>query len=134
MYGTPFGAFFNALNEIDRELSSDSMPALSCRTDIIESGDKYILEVEMPGFEKSDISLDINGELLTISAERKAPASSAETKYIRRERRYGKFKRSFDISDVDSESISAEYKNGILIIELPKKKPVDPVSKSVTIN
>ena len=133
MYGTPFGTFFSALNDLEREFNTDSMPALSCRTDIIESGDKYIIEAEMPGFEKSDIKLDINGELLVITAERKAAENSAERKYIRRERRYGKYKRSFDISDVDPEGISAEYKNGILIIELLKKKPADPVSKSVAI-
>jgi rhamnogalacturonan endolyase len=53
--------------------------------------------------------------------------------YIRRERSYGSFKRSFDITDVDENAISAEYKNGILIIDLPKRKPEQPVSKRLEI-
>ena len=138
MYGmTPFGrnAFdlFNLWNDIDK--SYDSMPVNACRTDIKDAGDKYVMESELPGFEKNDIKLDINGEFLVISAEHTAESEEKDdkTKYIRRERRFGSYKRSFDISDVDAEAISAEYKNGILTIELPKKKPAEPVAKRLEI-
>lgn len=140
MYGlTPFtrNAFsiFNALDELDRDFSSGSMSVNACRTDIKDAGDKYIMESELPGFEKKDIKIDISGDYITISAERKAETSEGDEamKYIRRERSYGTFKRSFGISDVNAEEISAEYKNGILTIELPKKKPEEPVSKSLEI-
>ena len=137
MYGmTPFerNAFdlFNLWNDIDK---NDCMPVNACKTDIKDAGDKYVMESELPGFEKEDIKLDINGEFLVISAEHTAEKEEKDenTKYIRRERRYGSYKRSFDISDVDAETISAEYKNGILTIELPKKKPADPVAKRLEI-
>ena len=138
MYGmTPFGrnAFdlFNIWNDLDKNY--DSMPVNACKTDIKDEGDKYVMESELPGFEKEDIKLDINGEFLVISAEHTAESEEKDdkTKYIRRERRFGSYKRSFDISDVDTEAISAEYKNGILTIELPKKKPAEPVAKRLEI-
>ena len=141
MYGmTPFGrnAFnlFNMWNDMDNDLFTDSMPVNACRTDIKDAGDKYIMESELPGFEKEDIKLDINGEYLVISAEHNTETEEKDddTKYIRRERRFGSYKRSFDISDVDTEGINAEYKNGILCIELPKKKPAEPVAKRLEIH
>lgn len=140
MYGmTPFtrNAFslFNALDELDKDFFSGSMTVNTCRTDIKDAGDKYIMESELPGFEKEDIKLDINGDYLVISAERKTEKDDSDEngKYIRRERTYGTYKRSFGISDVNSEEISAEYKNGILTINLPKKKPEEPVSRSLEI-
>ena len=140
MYGmTPFGrnAFnlFNMWNDIDKDLFNDTMPVNACRTDIKDEGDKYIMESELPGFEKEDIKIDLNGEYLVISAEHKAETEEKDdnTKYIRRERRFGSYKRSFDISDVDAEAIAAEYKNRILTIELPKKKPAEPIAKRLEI-
>lgn len=136
---TPFtrNAFslFNALDELDKDFFSGSMTVNTCRTDIKDAGDKYIMESELPGFEKEDIKLDINGDYLVISAERKTEKDDSDEngKYIRRERTYGTYKRSFGISDVNSEEISAEYKNGILTISLPKKKPEEPVSRSLEI-
>ena len=140
MYGlTPFGrtgfGLWDAFNDFDNNFFGDSMPINSCRTDIRDDGDKYVMEAELPGFEKEDIKLDINGTQLTIAAEQSTNSDEKDEKgnYIRRERTFGSYKRSFDISDVDSEAISAAYKNGILTLELPKKKPEEPVSKRLEI-
>ena len=140
MYGlTPFGrtgfGLWDAFNDFDNNFFGDSMPITSCRTDIRDDGDKYVMEAELPGFEKEDIKLDINGTQLTIAAEHSTNSDEKDEKgnYIRRERTFGSYKRSFDISDVDSEAISAAYKNGILTLELPKKKPEEPVSKRLEI-
>ncbi len=140
MYGlTPFGGtgfdLWNAFNNFDQNFFGDSMPINSCRTDIRDDGDKYVLESELPGFEKEDIKLDINGTQLTIAAEHSTNNDEKDEKgnYIRRERTFGSYKRSFDVSDVDTEAISAAYKNGILTLELPKKKPEEPVSKRLEI-
>ncbi len=140
MYGlTPFGrtgfGLWDAFNDFDNNFFGDSMPINSCRTDIRDDGDKYVMESELPGFEKEDIKLDINGTQLTIAAEHSTNSDEKDEKgnYIRRERSFGSYKRSFDISDVDSEAISAAYKNGILTLELPKKKPEEPVSKRLEI-
>jgi len=140
MYGlTPFGGtgfdLWNAFNNFDQNFFGDSMPINSCRTDIRDDGDKYVMESELPGFEKEDIKLDINGTQLTIAAEHSTNNDEKDEKgnYIRRERTFGSYKRSFDVSDVDTEAISAAYKNGILTLELPKKKPEEPVSKRLEI-
>ena len=84
---------------------------------------------------KEDIKLDINGSYLVISAEHNSENDQKEDngKYIRRERSFGSYKRSFDISDVNADNISAEYKNGVLCIDLPKKKPEEPVAKRLEI-
>ncbi len=140
MYGlTPFGRtgfdLWNAFNDFDKNFFGDSMPTNSCRTDIRDDGEKYVMESELPGFEKEDIRLDINGSQLTIAAEHSTNNDEKDDKgnYIRRERTFGSYRRSFDISDVNTEAISAEYKNGILTLELPKKKPEEPVSKRLEI-
>jgi HSP20 family protein len=140
MYGlTPFGrtgfGLWDAFNDFDKNFFGDSMPVNSCRTDIRDDGDKYVMESELPGFEKEDIKLDINGTQLTIAAEHSTNNDEKDEKgnYIRRERTFGSYKRSFDVSDVDTEAISVAYKNGILTLELPKKKPEEPVSKRLEI-
>lgn len=93
------------------------------------------MESELPGFNKEDISVDISGNSLTLKAEHKAEnEEKKEGKYIRRERSYGSYERSFDITGIDSDKITADYKNGILIMVLPKKQPEAPASKKLTIN
>ncbi|MBR6968736.1 MAG: Hsp20/alpha crystallin family protein [Ruminococcus sp.] len=140
MYGlTPFGGtgfdLWNAFNDFDKSFFGGKMPLNNCKTDIRDEGDKYVLESELPGFEKEDIKLDINGTQLTIAAEHSTNNDEKDDKgnYIRRERTFGSYKRSFDIGDTDTEAISAEYRNGILTIELPKKAPEAPVSKRLEI-
>ena len=113
----------------------DNMSSDPCRTDIRDEGDRFIMESELPGFNKEDISVDISGKSLTLKAEHKAEnEEKKEGKYIRRERSYGSYERSFDITRIDSDKITADYKNGILIMVLPKKQPEAPASKKLTIN
>ena len=140
MYGlTPFGGtgfdLWNAFNDFDKDFFGGRMPVNNCKTDIRDDGNKYVLESELPGFEKEDIKLDISGTQLTISAEHSTNNDEKDDKgnYIRRERIFGSYKRSFDIGDIDTEAISAEYRNGILTIELPKKAPEAPVARRLEI-
>jgi len=96
------------------------------RTDILDKGDKYLLQAELPGFNKKDIKIDINDNYLTISAEHneeKEETQENNPNFIRRERKFGSFSRSFDISDIDTPNIKAVYNNGILELELPKTSP-----------
>ena len=125
---------FRMMEQMERELFGDQRSG-SFSTDIRETDTAYVLEADLPGFKKEDINIDINGTTLVISAQKKTETEekSEDGKYIRRERSTGSFKRSFDITDVDTENISAEYKNGILTIELPKQKPEEPVSKHLDI-
>ncbi len=144
MYGlTPYEknnaySIFDAFHDFEKDFFGGKVPTSECKTDIKEENDKYIVETELPGFEKSDISIDINGNYLTISAEHSEENDDKDktangTKYIHRERTYGSYKRSFDISEVDKENIGAEYKNGVLIMTLPKKAEDVPASRRLEI-
>ena len=109
-FSNPFGSFFNtpALNQF--------------RTDVTDEGDHYLLETDLPGFEKKDITLDIHDDMLTIRAERKSKVEEKDQKdkVIRMERSYGSYQRSFDLSGVDADKIKAKYVDGVLRLTLPK--------------
>ena len=95
------------------------------RTDIQDKGDRYLLEADLPGFKKEDIQIDIDGDTLTIQAQRHSESEEKNEDgcYVRCERSYGGYSRSFDISAIKSEEIRARYENGVLMLELPKKEP-----------
>lgn len=92
------------------------------KTDIKETADKYILDIDMPGFSKENIKLSLNNGYLEISANVEKEENE-DKEYIRRERFYGQCSRSFYVGeDVDTSDIDAEFKNGILTVEIPKKE------------
>ena len=111
--------------------SNTNLPAF--RTDIRDAGNKFVLEAELPGFNKEDIKLDVKDGILTITAEHKEQQDEKDSKgtYIRRERRYGSFTRSFDITGIDENGITAAYQNGILELNLPKAVPVVPETRRI---
>ena len=127
-----FDTFDNFARDFFRS-SNASLPAF--RTDIREVNDKYVLEAELPGFNKEDISLDLKEGILTIKAEHKDSQDQKNDKgeYIRRERRYGSFARTFDVSGINESGITAAYNNGILEVTLPKQAPVVPESRQIAI-
>ena len=92
------------------------------KTDIKESDTAFVVESEIPGFNKEDISAKVEDGVLTISAEMKDASKDANTNevYIRRERFVGKYSRSFTFDGVDEDNIKASYTNGILVVTLPK--------------
>ena len=93
------------------------------KTDITDEGDHFLLEADMPGFEKNDIHLDVSGDTLTIKAERltKNKTEDKKDRYVCSERSYGSYSRSFDITGIDAAGIKAKYNNGVLSLTLPKK-------------
>lgn len=92
------------------------------KCDIYESNGNYNIEMDIPGYDKNDISIECEDGLLTITAEKKSETEEKdeEKKYIRRERVYGKVTRSFNFSDIDEEAIKAEFNNGSLKVIVPK--------------
>lgn len=94
------------------------------RTDIREKKDKYIIDIDLPGFEKENINLILNDGYLEISAKsEKENKDETDGKIVRQERFYGACSRKFYVGkDVVEEDIQAEFKNGILKIEIPKKE------------
>lgn len=93
------------------------------RADIRETENEWLIDAELPGVDKNDIQIDLNDGLLTISVEQKKEVNEENENYIRRERAYGNYKRSFYVEDVKEEDIKAVYKDGILSLVLPKEKP-----------
>ena len=94
------------------------------RTDIREKDDKYIVDIDLPGFEKENINLTLNNGYLEISAKsEKENKDETDGKIVRQERFYGACSRKFYVGeDVIEEDIQAEFKNGLLKIEIPKKE------------
>lgn len=124
---------FRMLDDMERSFFQSSVNGSSqFRCDISEKDGNYLLEAELPGFDKNDIHVDVDGDKLTISATHteNKDEKDKDGNYIRRERRYGTFSRSFDVSGIDAENIKAEYKNGVLNLALPKAKEEEaPVRK-----
>ena len=96
------------------------------KTDIKEKKDKYLVEVDLPGYSKENINLSLKSGYLEISAKMEKDDKNEEEKYVRRERFYGECSRSFYVGeDITEEDIKAEFKNGILKIDIPKKETKD---------
>ena len=133
---------FREMEELERRFFGDSFGSLvksegasGFRTDISDQGDSYLLEADLPGFDKDSIHLDLSEDTLTISAERHSQHEEEDKKgsYICCERSYGQYQRSFDVSGIDTEKIKAKYADGVLSLTLPKKAEVQPASKRLEI-
>ena len=108
-------------NDFERSFFNDFYcTANSFKTDIIDDGSSYLLQAELPGYNKDEISLKLDENYLTIKAENKVENEETKDNFVRRERRFGSYSRSFDISGIDAEKITASYNNGILNVKLPK--------------
>ena len=108
---------------------------LSPSVDVYEKDDKYVIDAEIPGLSKEEIKIDVKDGSLIISGEKKYENKSEDENYIRVERRYGKFERRFNLPEnVNVESVSANYKNGVLEVSLPKKEEAKPKQIDVKVN
>ena len=101
--------------------------------DLYEKNDHFVIKAELPGVDKKDIAIDLKDRVLTLSGERSHENEVKKENYYRKERSYGKFQRAFTLpADVDSDKIKAEFKDGLLQIEIPKPEEQKP--KQVTIH
>ena len=105
------------------------------KTDVSDEGDHYLLEADLPGFDKKDIDLSVQGGVLTIQAQRHSRFEEKDNKdkVVRMERSYGSYSRQFDLSGVDADKISARYDNGVLQLILPKQQEVLPETRKLAI-
>ena len=106
--------------------------AHAAATDIRETDEAFIIETELPGFDKDELSVNMKEGVLTVRAEHKAEKKSDES-YIRRERTYETVERRFEVSGVDAGAISAQYVNGVLKLTLPKLPEVVPQQHQIEI-
>ena len=101
--------------------------------DMYDEDDRIVIKAELPGLDKKDIAVDVKDRVLTISGERNYDNEVKEEKYYRRERAYGKFQRAFSLpADVDSDKIKADFKDGLLKVEVPKPEKQKP--KEITVH
>lgn len=101
--------------------------------DIYETENELVLKADLPAINDKDLDIRVENNMLTIRGERKFESEVKEDNYLRIERTYGSFSRSFGLpSTVNTEAIKAEYKNGVLTVEMPKRAESKP--KQVKIN
>ena len=106
---------------------------MELRTDITDKADSFVLEADLPGFNKDDIKIDLENDRLTIKAERHSNTETTKNGYVRRERSFGSFERSFDVSGIDTAGIKANYTDGVLTLTLPKRPELVPDNRSIVI-
>ena len=121
-FSEPFGSFF------------DSRDLTHFKTDITDEGDNFLLEADLPGFDKKDIQLNLNGDILTIQAQRQSKVDEKDDKVIRMERSFGTYTRQFNVDQIDTANIKAAYTDGVLSVTLPKKTPAQPESRTLQID
>jgi HSP20 family protein len=122
-------------DEMERSLfnGGSNSTLASFRTDVTDTGDAFVLDAELPGFKKEDIKIDIENDCLTITAERKVDEEEKKKNFIKRERFYGSYSRSFDVSGVNVDEIQAEYTDGMLKLTMPKKVETVPPTRRLEI-
>lgn len=125
---------FDVLSQFDRLASSAFDTVRAPRVmpvDLFREGDQYILSADMPGIDPDSVDLDVDGQLLTIRAERRAPVSE-EVKWLVHERPYGSYVRQFTLGDgVDVERITANYEHGVLSVIVPVAERAKPRKISI---
>lgn len=120
--------FFSSDTRFFGEPVTSLMPLMN----IEETKDAYRISIEVPGMEKDDIDIEVKDNVLTISGEKKEEVKSEDSTFYRRERRFGKFSRSISLpNDINVDGIDAEYKNGVLMLTLPKTEEAKP--KKITV-
>lgn len=123
IYDYGFGDLYNVIDSFFNDSKPASATSTSFKVDISDEGDKYLIEAEMPGFEKEDISLTVDDNTITIEVgkDEEKDESDQDKNYIHRERRTSRMKRSMSFVDMDEDKINAKLDKGILCIEVGKE-------------
>jgi HSP20 family protein len=125
--------FYEPFLRSDQEDDELSMGAWYPAVDMFDNDDKIVIKAELPGMKKNDFSVDVKDRVLTLSGERNYDNEVKEENFYRRERTYGSFKRAFHLpADVDADNIKAEFKDGVLRVEIPKPEAQKP--KQITVH
>lgn len=120
-----FDSLMNMRNWMNDNFFSDLTPAANyMKTDVTDNDKNYSVKVDMPGFDKKDIHIDYQNNLLTITGKRDTidDRSDKNGNVLHSERQYGQMSRQYRLPDVDRQHIQAHYENGVLSITLPKEQ------------
>ena len=98
------------------------MPKNEMKCDIYEKGGRVHIELDVPGFNKEDVKVDLDDGILTIAATKHEDKEEKEKNYYRKERLFGSFKRQFNVGNVKENEIDAKFNNGVLKISFPKEE------------
>lgn len=129
-FNTLWDEFFAPVRGAER---GESMWNWNPVVDVYENDDAIVVQAELPGVDKDQIAVDVEGRTLTLKGERSGENEVKEDSYYRRERVYGRFQRSFALpAEVDPEAVKAEFKDGVLKIEVPKPEASKP--KQITVH
>jgi len=130
--------YFDPFREMDRLaaglLDSRQGPRFM-PIDLYRDGDHYILNADLPGVDPGSVDVDVDGQLLTVRAERTARGDNGGTKWLARERPSGSFLRQLNLGDgIDTEHISANYNNGVLSVTIPVSERTKPRKVAISAN
>jgi HSP20 family protein len=140
----PWGNMFTLQNRMNHFFDDASYPVFKgdeelamCNwnpvVDIYDNDNNIVIKAELPGIDKKDIVIDVKDRVLTLKGERSLDNEVKEENFYRRERAFGKFERAFTLpTDVDSGEIKADFKDGVLKIDIPKPEKQKP--KQITIH
>lgn len=126
---------FNELFDSRRSFGVLDTPFNSFRMDVVEEEDAFYVIADLPGFTKDDITIELEDNRLTIRAKRDEQLEHKDEarNYLRKERRYGEFVRSFYVDNIKQDEIRAKLENGVLRVKLPKLEPSKPQRKTIDI-
>ena len=117
----------------ERTGENSSLTAWAPAVDIYETERELVVKADLPDVDSKDLDIRVENNILTIRGERKFESKVTEDKYLRVERAYGSFSRSFSLANtVNSEAIKADYQNGVLTLNIPKREEAKP--KQIKIN
>lgn len=115
-------------------MKGDEISKMRC--DIYEKDGVYTMEMDIPGFDKKDVKIEVDdNDYLTITAEKTLESNDEDNdrNYVRKERSYGKYQRSFYVGDIEKENIDASFENGILKVIMPKKEEEKSSKKTIEV-
>ena len=140
----PFAGLSTLHNQVNRLFDEtifqgrgeeSAMTTWTPAVDIYETPNELVVKADMPEMHEKDIDVHVENNLLTIRGERKFEKNISEDNYLRVERSYGSFSRSFSLPNtVNTESIHAAYKNGVLTVMLPKREETKPRQVKINVN
>src|ERR1700704_6156353 len=120
-------------NVLERTGDESSLTAWAPSVDIYETEHELVVKADLPDVDPKDLDIRVENNILTIRGERKFQKQVAENNYLRVERSYGSFARSFSLANtVNSEAIKADYQNGVLTLNIPKREEAKP--KQIKVN